>query len=41
MKADNDLLKYEYIEIIKNGKETEHMNYLLSNPVEKKPFSKE
>lgn len=30
--SENDLLKYEYIEIVKNGKEEEHLQYLLTSP---------
>ena len=41
IKSDNDLLKYEYIEIVKSGKEDEHMNYLLSNPEDKSHFTPE
>lgn len=29
LKSENDLLKYEYIELVKNGKEEEHLKYLL------------
>ena len=35
MKQENDMIKYEYINLIQNQKESEHLLYLLSDPKEK------
>lgn len=32
IKTENDQLKYEYIEMVKNGKEKEHLMFLLTGP---------
>ncbi len=32
MESQNDVLKYEYIEMVRRGMEETHLLYLLSNP---------
>ncbi len=39
IQSENDLLKYEYIEMVRNGREDEHLKYLLSNPAGQADFT--
>lgn len=35
LESKNELLKYEYIEMVRRGMEDDHLQYLLSDPQEK------